>query len=105
MDVVNPATEEVIAQVPSAAASDLDAAVASCAFTAGGVRYRREVFASYPDQVIVVRLTADRPGSLSLTARYESPHPSARSARDGNSLTLTGQGGASQGIAGERTSR
>ena len=29
MDVVNPATEEVIAQVPSAAASDLDAAVAA----------------------------------------------------------------------------
>src|SRR3954463_13453309 len=29
MDVVNPATEEVIAQVPSAAASDLDAAVSA----------------------------------------------------------------------------
>ncbi len=79
---------------------DLDSAVASCTFTAGGVRYRREVFASYPDQVIVVRLTADRPGSLSLTARYETPHRSALARRDGSSLTLTGQGGSSQGIEG-----
>jgi alpha-L-fucosidase 2 len=40
--------------------------VATTTFTANGVRYKREVFASAPGQVIVVRLSADKPGQLSL---------------------------------------
>lgn len=79
---------------------DLDSAIASCTFTCGGIRYRREVFASAPDQVIVMRLTADRPGSISFTAKYETPHRSSSRRRDGNTLTLTSQGGSSKGIAG-----
>jgi alpha-L-fucosidase 2 len=47
---------------------DLDAAIARVHYTNAGVRYTREVFASHPDQVIVVRLTADRPGALSFSA-------------------------------------
>ena len=45
---------------------DLRDGIQSTAFTANGVAYRREVFASVPDQVIVVRLTADQPRSLNL---------------------------------------
>jgi alpha-L-fucosidase 2 len=47
-------------------ALDLDAAIATTTFRAGGVRFTREVFASHPDQVLVARLTADRPGALDL---------------------------------------
>lgn len=59
-------------------ALDLDSAVATVTYTCGGVTYRREAFASYPDQVIVVRLTAGRPVALSFAASLRSPHPSAR---------------------------
>jgi len=45
---------------------DLRDGIQSTAFTANGVTYRREVFASVPDQVIVLRLTADQPRSLDL---------------------------------------
>lgn len=38
---------------------DLDTAVVTTSFAAGGVTYRREIFSSSPDQVIVVRLTAN----------------------------------------------
>jgi len=41
---------------------DLDQAVATTEYRLDGVGYRREIFASRPDDVIVVRLTADRPG-------------------------------------------
>ena len=41
---------------------DLDSAIARVTYRVDGVRYTREVFASHPDQVIVVRLTVDRPG-------------------------------------------
>ncbi|THF77765.1 glycoside hydrolase family 95 protein [Cohnella fermenti] len=50
---------------------DLETAIASTVYEIGGVAYRREVFCSYPDQVMVVRLRADRPGSLSFNARFE----------------------------------
>ena len=52
---------------------DLDSAIASVNFTAGGVNFRREIFASAPDQVIVVRLTADKPGQISFVAGLETP--------------------------------
>ncbi|MGO4728842.1 glycoside hydrolase family 95 protein [Paenibacillus sp. 2KB_22] len=36
-----------------------------------GVRFRREVFCSYPAQVMVIRLETNRPGTLSFKARFE----------------------------------
>ncbi len=44
---------------------DLDTGVARVSYRVDGVRYTRDVFASHPDQVIVVRLTTDRAGALS----------------------------------------
>ena len=49
---------------------DLDEAVARVTFTANGVRFRREILASHPDGVIAVRLSADRPGAIGFTLRY-----------------------------------
>ena len=43
---------------------DLDSAIATTRFRAGGARITRQVFASHPDRVIVVRLSADQPGRL-----------------------------------------
>lgn len=47
---------------------DLRTGISGTQYTSGGVNYRREVFASAPDQVIVIRLTADHPGSISFSA-------------------------------------
>ena len=48
---------------------DLDSAVARVTFVSDGVRHTREVFASHPAQVLVVRLEASRNGALSFRAR------------------------------------
>ena len=40
---------------------DLGTATATTSFTSDGVRYTREAFANAPDNVIVLRLTADKP--------------------------------------------
>jgi len=53
---------------------DLDTGVAQTTFSAGGITYRREVFASFPDQVIVVRLAADRAGAIDVNATLERPN-------------------------------
>ncbi|MBV9928597.1 MAG: glycoside hydrolase family 95 protein [Acidobacteria bacterium] len=47
---------------------DLDAGVARVTYRQGGARFTREVFASAVEQVIVVRLTCDRPGLISFAA-------------------------------------
>ncbi len=70
---------------------DMDSAIARVVYTAGGVRYTREAFASYPDQVLVVRVTADKPGNVSFAARLASIQPSARSANAGsNGIEMAG---------------
>lgn len=53
---------------------DLDSAIAAVSYKVGDVTFKREVFASYPDRVIVLRLTADKPGQISFTLRLDSPH-------------------------------
>jgi alpha-L-fucosidase 2 len=72
---------------------DIDTAVATTTFTQGGVKYTREVFISAPDQVVVVRLTADKPGSINGEVTFQSPHKETNLvARGGNELVFTGTG-------------
>jgi alpha-L-fucosidase 2 len=71
---------------------DLGTAIASVSYSAGGVKYRREVFASYPENVIVVHLTADRPGQVAFTLQMTSPHKdSATQVSGDHELVLAGQ--------------
>ena len=52
---------------------DFDTARAWVAYAAGGVRYTREFFASYPDRVLGVRFAADRKGALAFSVRCDVP--------------------------------
>ena len=40
----------------------------------GDARLTREIFVSYPDLVMVVRLAADKPGRVSVRTRFQSPY-------------------------------
>ena len=57
---------------------DIDKAVALTRFKANGVEYTRESFVSFPDQVIVMRLTASAKGALSFKASYNLPYREER---------------------------
>ena len=72
---------------------DLDLAVHTVSFTAGGARYRRESFVSAPAGVLAVRLTADTPGALSFRAGFTTPHPGAQvtTGPDGAGLAIHGR--------------
>jgi alpha-L-fucosidase 2 len=65
--------------------------IAATSFTVNGVRYEREVFASAPDQVIVVRLHADRPRQLNLEVETKSPMRSDSAVGGGDTLVLQGK--------------
>lgn len=66
---------------------DLTQAIATTSYTYQGVTYKREAFASLIDEVIVVRLTADKPGALNFelshtcpTLRYTTSRKAAKTA-------------------------
>jgi alpha-L-fucosidase 2 len=52
---------------------DMETGVAKVTYRSGGILFTRETFISYPDRVLVVRITADKPGSVSVEARLQSP--------------------------------
>ncbi|XVV00520.1 glycosyl hydrolase family 95 catalytic domain-containing protein [Actinosynnema sp. CA-248983] len=79
---------------------DLNTATTVTTYVANGVRHRREVFASAPDQVIVVRLTADRAGSVSFTGSFTTPQRASSSSPDGTTIALAGVSGDHRGIPG-----
>jgi len=71
---------ELMLSLPSAVGAtdyrrelDLAKGVVRVSYQQKGVRYLREYFASYPDSVIVVRLSADQPGKINLTAAFNIP--------------------------------
>jgi alpha-L-fucosidase 2 len=68
---------------------NLHEAVHSVSYETDGVTYRREVFSSFPDQVLVLRLTASKPGSVSGTVRLADAHQAAIKVVD-NRLILSG---------------
>jgi len=88
----------------------LDEAIARISYRVNGTTFKREIFSSPVDQVIVVRLTADRPGQITLSARLHGSRNQAHSnygtdyfQMDGippDALLLTGKNSDFLGIEG-----
>ena len=71
----------------------LDSAVAVTTYTHNGVNYRREVFASHPANVIVVKISCDKPGALNLALHLlrEQDAIVNSSAKEPNALFMQGR--------------
>jgi alpha-L-fucosidase 2 len=69
---------------------DLDRAVATVRYSEGGATFTREVFSSFPDQVIVMRLTCDKPGRINFTATTDSPLHFSVAAEGAHGLVMSG---------------
>jgi alpha-L-fucosidase 2 len=52
---------------------DISRAIARVSYTADGILYSREYFASHPDNFLVIRLTADQPGHIDFSANIKIP--------------------------------
>ena len=94
-------------------ALDLDRAVVTGSYRVGAVRYTREAFVSAPDQVVVIRISADRPGAVSFTVALHGARNEAHSnygtdyfQMDGvppAGLRLTGKSSTYLGVPGRLT--
>jgi alpha-L-fucosidase 2 len=67
---------------------DLETSVARVTYSIDGVQFTREVFASVPDEVIVVWLSADKKGSIGFRASMDRPADFAVHTRGQDTLLL-----------------
>ncbi|MDM1292712.1 glycoside hydrolase family 95 protein [Sphingobacterium sp. N143] len=72
---------------------DLNKAITTITYEANGVNYRREMFTSLVDSVLVIRITADKGKCISMDLSWKSPHRDARIGQKNGALFLRGKGG------------
>jgi alpha-L-fucosidase 2 len=80
---------------------DIESAVTKTSYTVDGIRYTREAFASFPDRVVIMRLTASKPASLSFKAVFTTSQPKAKvQTTAGKELILAGTTMEHEGVKG-----
>lgn len=79
----------------------LDSARTVVRYKVNGVTYRRETITSFTSQVVMVRLTADKPGMITCNALLTTPHQDPVIASDGNCVTLSGVSSWHEGLKGK----
>lgn len=79
----------------------LDSARAVVRYDVDGVTYQREMITSFTDQVVMVRLTANRPGKITFNALLTSPHQDVVIDSEDNCVTLSGVSSWHEGLKGK----
>lgn len=79
---------------------NLETAIATTTYQQDGVTYTRKFFSSPVDQVIVARITASKPGSISFDASLTRPENFNIASLDDNTLRMSGQADHGEPTAG-----
>ncbi|WP_257022916.1 glycoside hydrolase family 95 protein [Winogradskyella forsetii] len=81
---------------------DIEKAIAKTSYMVGGVTYTREAFISFPDRVMVIKLSADKPGKIAFSAALTSQHIKQNITVNGNNeLSLWGTTSDHDGVEGK----
>lgn len=80
---------------------DISNAVASNSYKVDGVTFKSEVFTSFADDVIIVKITASKKGALNFSANYRSPLKEQFVKKDGDKLLLNLKAMAHEQIEGK----
>jgi len=80
---------------------DVEKGIFTTTFKVKEVLYKREVYTSLPDQVVVVKLTASKLGMLSFSANFDGELKNYSGAIDSNTLQMTGLSGNHEGVSGK----
>jgi alpha-L-fucosidase 2 len=81
---------------------DMDRGIARVSYRVGPAKYTREIFVSEPDQILVVRLTCDRPGGITFAVRLTRIEGAESVALDDHTVELRGQADRGKPTAGVR---
>ena len=53
---------------------DMETGIVTVRYSDGGAEFTREIFMSYPDHILIVHLTCNKPNNISFEARLKSPY-------------------------------
>ncbi len=70
---------------------DLSTGIVKVEYSINGVRFTREAFTSAPDDLLVMKMTADKPGALTFKASYNREENAVATPLDGNTIKIEGQ--------------
>jgi len=80
---------------------DLEKAICKTTYTVDGVNYTRTAFAAFGNRVVVMRLTANKPGQISFSAGYSTPHKKvAIATSETDKLIMKGVSSDHEGVKG-----
>ncbi|MCA1936984.1 MAG: glycoside hydrolase family 95 protein [Asticcacaulis sp.] len=79
---------------------DLTKALSTVTYRQDGVTYKRETFISPVDQVLVMRLSADKPGKISFQLGFETPQMATVAIESPQEIVLSGRNGGHNGKDG-----
>lgn len=80
---------------------DIEKAITTTKFSSNGIHYKREVFASIPDKVIVIKLSSDKKNALNFNAGFNSELKKNTKAIDANTLQMDGLSSTLDGVQGQ----
>jgi alpha-L-fucosidase 2 len=78
---------------------DLDTATVRVSYKAGDVGITREIFASHPDQAIVARISADKPGAATFSVWIDRSQDATTAIQGNDRLVVTGGLNGGNGLA------
>ncbi|MEI6751880.1 MAG: glycoside hydrolase family 95 protein [Paludibacter sp.] len=70
---------------------DIEKAIATTSYQVNGVTFKREVFSSIPGQIMLIRISADKPGMLNFSASMNRPSKVDISTEGSDKLILSGK--------------
>ena len=76
-------------------------ATAKVSYKIGDTTFTREIFSSAVDNVIIIKISADKKGKVSFSTAFQSPQNSTVSNENGDTIVLSGTNGSFRGIEGK----
>ena len=81
---------------------DISNAISKISYKINCVTFTRESFVSLTDRLLVIRVTASKPGKIDFTANFTTPHANSRiETKPGNQISLWGRTSDHEGIEGK----
>ncbi|MFL9835341.1 glycoside hydrolase family 95 protein [Chryseobacterium terrae] len=72
---------------------DIERAISTVSYDVNGVTYRREIFSSFADNVIMIKMTSSKKGSLNFSINASTPHKINSIFTEKNQLVINGTSG------------
>jgi alpha-L-fucosidase 2 len=79
---------------------DIEKAIATTIYSVDDVKYKMQVFSSFPDQMIMIQISADTPGSVNFAATLDRPSDFDLTVDRNNELVLSGVTSDHEGVKG-----